>query len=285
MIQLAAPMSSLLENKTHRWSTCWKITRKDGTVMRFTDHDSALMFNAEVYTPVGGFNPSAHQMAQGLADRNQQFTGVITSDDITFEDLRAGKYRGAKVEEMLVDWEVPWAGAFFTAVYWIAKTRFTGEIWTAELEGLTRFLKQDVGRVYSRTCDAQLGDSRCQLDLTAFTFNGTITGINTQRLDFTTDVSQPTNYFNLGKLTWTLGNNTGIVTQVRRSYGTAGRMILQLKTDFDLQVGDQFTVIAGCDLLASTCQTKFSNIINFQGFPTIPGHDKMLQSPNRKSST
>ena len=35
--------------------------------------------------------------------------------------------------------------------------------------------------------------------------------------------------------------------------------------------GDQFDIIAGCDKLFSTCKSKFSNALNFQGFPHIPG--------------
>ena len=45
------------------------------------------------------------------------------------------------------------------------------------------------------------------------------------------------------------------------------------------QVADTFNIIAGCDKLAATCKTKFSNMVNFGGFPFIPGNDKMIRTP------
>jgi uncharacterized phage protein (TIGR02218 family) len=38
-------------------------------------------------------------------------------------------------------------------------------------------------------------------------------------------------------------------------------------------VGDTFTVTAGCDKRFATCRDRFSNGINFRGFPAIPGDD------------
>jgi uncharacterized phage protein (TIGR02218 family) len=34
-----------------------------------------------------------------------------------------------------------------------------------------------------------------------------------------------------------------------------------------------FTVTAGCDKTHHTCRAKFANIINFRGFPHMPGND------------
>jgi uncharacterized phage protein (TIGR02218 family) len=48
-----------------------------------------------------------------------------------------------------------------------------------------------------------------------------------------------------------------------------------------MAVGDAFAVVAGCDKLAATCRAKFANLINFRGFPTIPGDETMVRYPNR----
>jgi uncharacterized phage protein (TIGR02218 family) len=37
--------------------------------------------------------------------------------------------------------------------------------------------------------------------------------------------------------------------------------------------GDAFTVTAGCDKRFDTCRAKFDNVVNFRGFPHIPGND------------
>jgi len=47
-----------------------------------------------------------------------------------------------------------------------------------------------------------------------------------------------------------------------------------------LQVGDTYSVYAGCDKLFSTCKTKFSNGVNFRGEPHIPGIDEALRYPD-----
>jgi len=38
---------------------------------------------------------------------------------------------------------------------------------------------------------------------------------------------------------------------------------------------------AGCDKRMGTCQLKFNNLLNFQGFPDIPGDDWSITDPSR----
>jgi uncharacterized phage protein (TIGR02218 family) len=40
-----------------------------------------------------------------------------------------------------------------------------------------------------------------------------------------------------------------------------------------MAVGDIFSVEAGCDKTFATCKAKFSNALNFRGFPHLPGND------------
>ena len=42
---------------------------------------------------------------------------------------------------------------------------------------------------------------------------------------------------------------------------------------------DRFRIIAGCDKRAETCRKKFSNLLNFRGFPLIPGDDWVTAYP------
>jgi uncharacterized phage protein (TIGR02218 family) len=43
--------------------------------------------------------------------------------------------------------------------------------------------------------------------------------------------------------------------------------------------GDNFTVTAGCDKQFQTCHDRFNNIVNFRGFPHIPGNDFIISYP------
>ncbi len=37
--------------------------------------------------------------------------------------------------------------------------------------------------------------------------------------------------------------------------------------------GDAFQVVAGCDKSLASCRDKFANVVNFRGFPDLPGND------------
>jgi uncharacterized phage protein (TIGR02218 family) len=40
-----------------------------------------------------------------------------------------------------------------------------------------------------------------------------------------------------------------------------------------------FTIYAGCDKRLATCRAKFDNVINFRGFPHMPGNDALRSGP------
>ena len=41
----------------------------------------------------------------------------------------------------------------------------------------------------------------------------------------------------------------------------------------DIKVGDQFSLLPGCDKSFAQCKAKFANSANFRGFPHLPGND------------
>jgi uncharacterized phage protein (TIGR02218 family) len=46
-----------------------------------------------------------------------------------------------------------------------------------------------------------------------------------------------------------------------------------------IAVGDAFSVTAGCDKRHATCRKKFGNVVNFRGFPHMPGNDFVIRMP------
>ena len=84
------------------------------------------------------------------------------------------------------------------------------------------------------------------------------------------NIGQADGFCSNGTLTWTTGANTGVVSPVKKH--TAGGTItieLLLPTPYDIQVGDNFNITAGCDKTFATCRAKFNNVVNFGGFPHI----------------
>ena len=45
------------------------------------------------------------------------------------------------------------------------------------------------------------------------------------------------------------------------------------------RAGDTFAVTAGCDKRFATCHDRFDNVVNFRGFPHIPGNDFVVRYP------
>lgn len=88
-----------------------------------------------------------------------------------------------------------------------------------------------------------------------------------------TEAPYADDYFNYGKLVFKSGLNDELHMEVKDFNGTTGEFTLFLPMAFEISVGDSFQVFAGCDKRLTTCKNKFSNHINYQGFPYIPGSD------------
>lgn len=57
---------------------------------------------------------------------------------------------------------------------------------------------------------------------------------------------------------------------------TATGSQLRVSVPYSLNVGDEISVLAGCDRTWQTCYGKFNNIVNFGGFPFLPLEDPFV---------
>lgn len=282
-MSITAPISALLIRGNHRFATTWMIERADGEVLRFTDHNRALLVDGELYTPAGGFNASARDRQEGLSPQNLEATGVITDDAITEVDLRAGKYRRAVVTERLLDWKYPWVGDIVKNSYIIRETTWDGEVWQGAIESVLAKLQNSVGDTYERRCRwRRLGDADCGVNLAPFTVTGSAVSVVTARKKITTAItSKQDGWFDDGRLTWTSGGNDGLVSDVK-AYLQVGTITLHVETPLAIAPGDTFSLVRGCDRQASTCKTIFNNYPNNGGFEDIPGNDDFFKTPSAK---
>jgi uncharacterized phage protein (TIGR02218 family) len=85
----------------------------------------------------------------------------------------------------------------------------------------------------------------------------------------------PEGYFDNGIITWDTGDNAGRSMEIK-SFGTSGDFVLYLPMVDTIAVGDTGTAVAGCDKTLATCKATFNNVVNFRGFPHVPGNDKLL---------
>lgn len=292
MLTIEPGPRTLLEGRSKRLASLWRITRRDGRVFRFTVHDRILPYREESYstfeyTPVQGIDPSSREMPNGLEDVNLEVDGV-TGTVISSADLRAGLFRKAVVEEFIVDWRFPWAGAITGYKYTLESVRFNGEDWKGDLSGVGRRLQQRVGGRHARRCLVDLGSAKCGVVLGPFTLTAMTVAIvdtNTPLQVFTfTGGGALTGdeVFTEGEVRWTGGANDGLVSEIQQSLDRTGgthTVTLYLPTPNPIVVGAEFTIVAGCRKTFTVCVGDFANGINFRGFPTMPGSDKSLQGP------
>ncbi len=155
-----------LRSGASRTCLCWKLTRADGQIIGATEHDRPLLVDGVTYEPGAGFEQASFSTGQGLAPGRADARGALSSDAIDEADLRAGLWDGARVDVYRVDWTNTshwawlWSGR-------LTQLRQNGGAFEAELVSLKADFERPVGRVYSRVCDAVLGDARCGVDLTA----------------------------------------------------------------------------------------------------------------------
>lgn len=253
----------------------WKCTRRDGAVLGFTDHDMPLELDGITYEPRSGFTASALKSAADFSVDNLELEGLLESDAITPQDIEAGLWDGATIELLEVNWADLTMGANVLRVGSLGEIQHAGTTYVAELRGLLHKLQNNVCRIVTPACDAQLGDARCGVDLEAQRAAGTVTAVASHR-DFTAaDLVGDADLYAFGEVTWTRGANAGYRMEVQ-SHGADGVVKLQLEMPHAIAVGDTFTVVPGCNRSKAVCKDKFDNVINFRGFSFVPGNDKTL---------
>lgn len=256
----------------------WKITRRDGRVYGFTDHDQPIPHGDLRYQPTSAFDASAVSTRAELNVDNLEVVGLLDAEGITTEDIEAGLWDGAAVRIVEVNWADLTMGENVIRVGELGNIQHRHGQYVAELRGLMQALQNNIGRVVSPSCDAKLGDARCGVDLDGspgYRVTGTVTSVTNRRSFTASGLAQAADYFKSGDVTFTSGLNDGIRMEVK-AHTTGGVIGLQLPMPFDIQVGDTFTIVPGCDNTKATCKTKFNNVVNFRGFSFVPGPDKTL---------
>src|SRR5690606_7225920 len=205
MKTLSSDFAVHLAGGTTTLAWCWKLVRRDGAVLGFTEHDRDLSFGGTAYEAAGGFTASALESTGGLNTDNLDVAGALSSARLDESDLAAGLYDDAEVEI----WRVNWADTEQRVLMRkgnLGEVSRAGEAFSAELRGLAHRLNQPVGRLYQYGCDADFGDRRCGLDADDWTVPGTVTSASANRELIAEGLGEfAAGYFTRGRLTFTSG--------------------------------------------------------------------------------
>lgn len=280
---IPAELQAKLDGGVTTLAHCWKLSRRDGVVLGFTDHDENLELDGITFRAATGFTASEAISRFNLSTDGSEVSGALSHDSLSEHDLAGGRFDAAEIECWLVDYTAP-ALRVLTARGRLGEVRREGLAFTAELRGMADLLAQDSGRLYTAACGADLGDRRCGVDLAApgLRASGTVSALRGLSQFAASGLSGfAAGWFTAGKLIWTGGANSGLAIEVKSHRTDGGTSVLTLwqKMPEAIVEGDGFTVTAGCDKHFATCRGRFANSENFRGFPHIPGNDFLISVP------
>lgn len=278
-------LQSHLDTGVTTLARCWSVVRRDGVAFAFTDHDQPLDFDGLMFKPDAGMTARAVMQGTGLSVDNSEAMGAISDHTITEADIEAGRFDDADVKAWIVNWaNVETRSLRFAGT--IGEIRRAGGAFHAELRGLTERLNQMQGRVYQRGCAAILGDRACGFDLNTAGYVAEVAAQTIEggrRFVFDGLGGFDDGWFERGRLVVTTGDAAGLVGVIKRDVTHAGQRRIEVWEAFRSPVaaGDLLRLEAGCDKRYVTCRDKFGNMVNFQGFPDIPGDDWLVSVPIR----
>ncbi len=283
---MSALQAHLRETLTHV-ARCWALTRRDGRVFGFTDHDRALSFDGITFRADSGMTARVLEQVTGLAVDNTEAIGALSDISVTEADIVAGRFDAALVQAWLVNWQdVSMREMVFSGS--IGEIKRADGAFHAELRGLSEALNRPVGSVYQEGCQAVLGDAKCRHDLSV---PGYRTTLAVEQVDagrvftFAEIAGFDDRWFERGRLEVTSGEAQGLMAVVKNDRFVDGRRVIELWEELraPIAVGDMVLLEAGCDKRQETCRLKFNNLLNYRGFPHIPGEDWLVGYPTAGS--
>lgn len=226
MRDIPSGLAAHLEEGATTLCRCWSLTRRDGAVLGFTDHDGALAFDGITFAATTGLEAAETSAELGFAIGGGEVSGGFAAVGLNEADLARGLYDDARVAIWLVNWSD-------ISQRILLETGFVGEIrrgdgrFTAEVRGLAKAFDEERGRLYMRSCAADLGDARCGVALAAVsasvaTSDGRL-GLTAPALATFAD-----GHFTGGRLIFTGGANIGFTTEVKRHAAAGGLTALLL---------------------------------------------------------
>jgi uncharacterized phage protein (TIGR02218 family) len=293
-----------------RWQQLWRIQRTDGRVFCYTSLDQDFPWGDEIYRACKSLQASASESGTALGQIGSvELNGMIVDDAITEADLYGGLFDDAHVQV----WSVPYTDTGECprrlAAGWTGNLSHDDASFSLEVVGPGAKLAQTpLTTVVTPTCRWVFGDGlRCPVDRERRKRVGHIVkAASRSELNVViTTLSAGFAQWPNGSIRFRTGPNSGIEVEVKdvefgelqsggdfqseddASEGTGTGTVLGAKVTlwalppFLPEPGDDFDLLPGCDLLASTCK-GYGVYKSFGGFPDVPGQDSIMATPLAK---
>jgi uncharacterized phage protein (TIGR02218 family) len=282
MRQVPARIATTLRNGAATLATCWRLVRTDGVEVLATGHDRPLTVGGRRYSPASALDPGMASSGADLSAARTSVSGALRIDSISDAEIASGLWDRALVELRIVDWQDPSASIHL----WSARVnRITrkGQAFEMDLEGPEADLERTPLRVFSRQCDAVLGDGRCGVDVSGLPWRhvATLLAVTGPRSVNVSAVGLEPARLKGGRLTVGSGPLSGLDWPLQSAVPVAGGLGLELAAPMTVppQAGVTVHLTAGCDHAFATCRDVFANALNFRGCPLMPGDDAVFAGP------
>lgn len=252
----------------------WRIERRDGVALGFTSHDRDLVFAGLRHRTAPGMVPSAVRRSATFEADSAEIAGALSHDAISEADLAAGRFDGARVTMGLVDWETLEAETLFAGA--IGAVGREGAQFSAELASVKQQLQREIVPRTSPACRAEFCSDGCTLSAARYTHEAMITGIGDDRQWISVAGVVPSD-FAFGWLRPVDGGDAGVTLRIRAVEN--GWLVLERPLAAGSVLGSRVILREGCDHTVTTCAQRFTNAVNFQGEPYLPGNDLLTRYP------
>lgn len=291
MKNLPASIQTDIANNSLTWALCFKFITPAGYVFGLSTHDSDITYDGVTY--VAGADPTEFTFGSNGFISNLDIS-LLLSDDPTMgfnrNALIGGYYDKTEFEVFIINWTNPGDRLIYQSGY-IGDTQVQDRARiTIELRSLSQILnEQSIVRVYTPTDPELLGSQKNGIDIADWSYEGVVTDVVNSRNRFTISISghsANSGDFAYGEIQWTSGDNFYESTTSAKFFrseirsNSANTVTLLASTPYPISAGDTFIIIQGYDGSLDQAVNKFDNIVNFRGFPDIPGNEQVISRGN-----
>lgn len=283
MKQISAPVLALLQSGQPLVITdLYTFTLLNGTVLRYCDFDTDLMFGSNTYLATGPlFGRGKTRQVIGVEVDTLDITVYPAAADTVngvgfLEAVATGRFDGClvRLDRAFLSPVPTVLGIVNMFVGSLADTVVSRTKVDMRVNSQAAMLNINLPRnVYQAACLHTLYDAQCGLARASFVVAGTtLTGSTAATINAA--LAQAAGYFSRGYIEYTSGINNGL----RRTVKSHATNLLSLLNPFPKVpgVGDTFNVYPGCDKKQATCTATFNNVAQFRGFPYVPNPESAI---------
>lgn len=273
----------LANNTEFRMADLYTITLTAGTVLRYTTWDSTLVVLGNTFlTGPPNFERTAIEEKIGMDVSTIELTIKASTTDLIngvpiLQAIGMGLFDGAtfKIERLFMDSNGVQIGKVIRFAGFIGPVDELGRSYgKISVEAGTKLLQMQLPAVVLQPgCTNTLFDARCGLVKASFAEALTVQAGSTVNKLISLSAKADT-YYDNGQIAFTSGANAGLVKAVKQYQGQ--QFTFNSPLPFLPSAGDAFTAYPGCDKTQATCTNKFSNLVNFEGFPYVPAPETAI---------